>query len=153
MSTNLIQKNETFVQSDETNLLLQTEQAYVQGSVKVKLVENNIEMQEIAIEEVGDTYITLTNNYPVGTTFKITYNVRVSLSLDIDLLQRIRHLEKVCAQQQEMLEGLSLAVSNRVSKNTFRIWLKAMEKSFGTPILDQNLFGIYASPQVDNDLI
>lgn len=143
--------SELVVQTQEGNVLFQTTQDYVADSVRVVYIINDSEVPFNGIVEIGGNYIQLPQAPSVTTKMRIYYSIRVSSNLDVDILQRLRAIEEQVEKQNKMLNILTQAVENRVDKHTFRVWLKAMEQSFGKPILEQNLLGIQAVHQSSNN--
>lgn len=142
---------ETFTQTEAGNVILETSQSYISGSVKIYAVVNGQEIQNINVTEIGGTYLQLETALTIGAVINIYYDVRTSDSLDVDILQRLRALEEQVLKQGRMIDILTSAVENRVDKHTFKVWLKAMEQSYGKPILEQNLLGIQSVHQSSND--
>jgi hypothetical protein len=147
----LKQTKDTIVQTVEGNVILETTQAYVPDSVSVTHIISAYSTETYEVVEIGGNYLQLVTAPPVGATLEVIYNVRTSDSLDVDILQRLRAIEEQVEKQNKMLDILTKAVENRVDKHTFRVWLKAMEQSFGKPILEQNLLGIQAVHQSSNN--
>lgn len=148
----LKQTYDTFTQSQSGNVVFETSQNYIDGTVTASfLINGSTEVPVTGLIEIGGTYIQLEDAPSVGVVIRIYYSVRVSDTLDVDILQRLRSIEAQVEKQNQMLNILTQAVDNRVDKHTFRVWLKAMEKSFGKPILEQNLLGIQSVHQSSND--
>jgi hypothetical protein len=143
--------NETITQVTADNVIFETSGMYVQDSVSVKYVINGSEVPVVGVVEVGGNYIQLATAPSVGTVLRVYYDIRTSDTLDVDILQRLNALEQKVKKQDQMLELLTKALDNRVDKHTFRIWLKAMEQSFGKPILGPDILGIQQVHQSSND--
>lgn len=145
------QTSEVVIQTTTGNIIFETTQNYIPNSVSIKYVINDTsEIDVVGITEIGGNYIQLVQAPTVGTKLRIYYDVRTSDSLDIDILQRLRALEEQVNKQNKMLDILTQALDNRVDKHTFRVWIKAMEQSYGKPVLDQTLLGIQAVHQSNN---
>ena len=145
------QTSEVVIQTTTGNIIFETTQNYIPNSVSIKYVINDTsEINVAGITEIGGNYIQLVQAPTVGTKLRIYYNVRTSDSLDVDILQRLRALEEQVNKQNKMLDILTQALDNRVDKHTFRVWIKAMEQSYGKPVLDQTLLGIQAVHQSNN---
>ena len=145
------QTSEVVIQTTTGNIIFETTQNYIPNSVSIKYVINDTsEIDVVGITEIGGNYIQLVQAPTVGTKLRIYYDVRTSDSLDVDILQRLRALEEQVNKQNKMLDILTQALDNRVDKHTFRVWIKAMEQSYGKPVLDQTLLGIQAVHQSNN---
>ena len=145
------QTSEVVIQTTTGNIIFETTQNYIPNSVSIKYVINDTsEINVAGITEIGGNYIQLVQAPTVGTKLRIYYNVRTSDSLDVDILQRLRALEEQVNKQNKMLDILTQALDNRVDKHTFRVWIKAMEQSYGKPVLNQTLLGIQAVHQSNN---
>lgn len=143
--------NETITQTIADNVIFETSGMYVTNSVIVKYIINGNEVDVVGVTEVGGNYIQLNTAPTVGTVLKIYYDIRTADTLDVDILQRLNALESKVKKQDQMLDLLTKALDNRVDKHTFRIWLKAMEQSFGKPILGPDILGIQQVHQSSND--
>lgn len=142
---------EIVVQTAAGNTIFETTQNYIPNSVSMKYVINETsEVDVVGVIEIGGNYIQLSQAPTVGAKLRIYYDVRTSDSLDVDILQRLRALEEQVEKQNKMLNILTQALDNRVDKHTFRVWIKAMEQSYGKPVLDQTLLGIQAVHQSSN---
>lgn len=138
---------EQFVQSDDDNTILETSEAYIDGTVVVTILDasTNQPLRAVNVSEIGSVYISLNESIPAGTWLQIFYKTRNTVvDFDTNLVDRLNSLEDLVQKQQVVIETLLAAVDNRVSKHTFNIWLKAVEKSLGKPILPDNLSGIQA---------
>ena len=146
------QTSEVVIQTTTGNIIFETTQNYIPNSVSIKYVINDTsEIDVVGITEIGGNYIQLVQAPTIGTKLRIYYDVRTSDSLDVDILQRLRALEEQVNKQNKMLDILTQALDNRVDKHTFRVWIKAMEQSYGKPVLDQTLLGIQAVHQSSNN--
>ena len=146
------QTSEIVVQTTAGNIIFETTQTYIPNSVSMKYIINDTSEIDVAgVVEIGGTYVQLSQAPTIGTKIRIYYDVRTSDSLDVDILQRLRALEEQVNKQNKMLDILTQALDNRVDKHTFRVWIKAMEQSYGKPVLDQTLLGIQAVHQSSNN--
>ena len=67
---------ETFTQTEAGNVILETSQSYISGSVKIYAVVNGQEIQNINVTEIGGTYLQLETALTVGAVINIYYDVR-----------------------------------------------------------------------------
>lgn len=138
---------ERYVHSDTSNTILEVESAYIEGSVVVTLLDpiTNQNVRAVNISEIGSVYLQLNEDIEEGKTLQIFYKTRnTEVDFDTNLVDRLNRLEELCGKQQQVIETLLKAVDNRVNKHSFNIWIKAVEKSIGKPILPDNLVGIQA---------
>lgn len=143
-------KIENIRQEEDNNQVIELENEYVKGSVKIKLVVSGTELRDINFTEIGVRYLQLNEDFPEGTHFRIYYDTAELDEGDLNVLRELRELREKVNNQQIVIEKLLEAVDQRVEKHTFRVWLKAMEKSFGTRIVGENLLGIQKVHQSSN---
>ena len=85
----------------------------------------------------------LTENLILDNKLTITYNIRtLEFNPDTNILVKLKHLEELVLKQEYAIQQLTKALDNRVSTHTFRLWINAIERSYGKPVLLDNLLGI-----------
>ena len=138
---------EQYVQTGVGNTILEVEQPYIDGTVVVTILDpdTNQNVRAVNISEIGSVYIQLNEDIVEGTKLQIFYKTRnTEADFDTNLVDRLNNLEEIVQKQQIVIETLLAAVDNRVNKHTFNVWIKAVEKSIGKPVLPDNLSGIQA---------
>ena len=130
---------ENYTQTQENNLVFKVNNTFAKDSVRVTVA--GVQVQH---SELGTNIIRLLETVPLGALVSISYETQVSsYDSDIDIVQRIRDLEKRCTNLEKQNEILLEAIQQRVPAKTFRQWLLVMEKNFGKSVLDSNsLMGI-----------
>lgn len=130
---------ENYTQTQENNLVFKVNNTFAKDSVRVTVAEVQVQHSEL-----GTNIIRLLEAVPLGALVSISYETQVSsYDSDIDIVQRLRDLEKRCTNLEKQNEILLEAIQQRVPAKTFRQWLLVMEKNFGKSVLDSNsLMGI-----------
>ena len=130
---------ENYTQTQENNLVFKVNNTFAKDSVRVTVA--GVQFQH---SELGTNIIRLLEAVPLGALVSISYETQVSsYDSDIDIVQRLRDLEKRCTNLEKQNEILLEAIQQRVPAKTFRQWLLVMEKNFGKSVLDSNsLMGI-----------
>lgn len=130
---------ENYTQTQENNLVFKVNNTFAKDSVRVTVA--GVQVQH---SELGTNIIRLLETVPLGALVSISYETQVSsYDSDIDIVQRLRDLEKRCTNLEKQNEILLEAIQQRVPAKTFRQWLLVMEKNFGKSVLDSNsLMGI-----------
>ena len=130
---------ENYTQTQENNLVFKVNNTFAKNSVRVTVA--GVQVQH---SELGTNIIRLLEAVPLGALVSISYETQVSsYDSDIDIVQRLRDLEKRCTNLEKQNEILLEAIQQRVPAKTFRQWLLVMEKNFGKSVLDSNsLMGI-----------
>ena len=130
---------ENYTQTQENNLVFKVNNTFAKNSVRVTVA--GVQVQH---SELGTNIIRLLETVPLGALVSISYETQVSsYDSDIDIVQRLRDLEKRCTNLEKQNEILLEAIQQRVPAKTFRQWLLVMEKNFGKSVLDSNsLMGI-----------
>lgn len=130
---------ENYTQTQENNLVFKVNNTFAKNSVRVTVA--GVQVQH---SELGTNIIRLLEAVPLGVLVSISYETQVSsYDSDIDIVQRLRDLEKRCTNLEKQNEILLEAIQQRVPAKTFRQWLLVMEKNFGKSVLDSNsLMGI-----------
>lgn len=130
---------ENYTQTQENNLVFKVNNTFAKDSVRVTVA--GVQVQH---SELGTNIIRLLEAVPLGALVSISYETQVSsYDSDIDIVQRLRDLEKRCTNLEKQNEILLEAIQQRVPAKTFRQWLLVMEKNFGKSVLDSSsLMGI-----------
>ena len=130
---------ENYTQTQENNRVFKVNNTFAKDSVRVTVA--GVQVQH---SELGTNIIRLLEAVPLGVLVSISYETQVSsYDSDIDIVQRLRDLEKRCTNLEKQNEILLEAIQQRVPAKTFRQWLLVMEKNFGKSVLDSNsLMGI-----------
>ena len=130
---------ENYTQTQENNLVFKVNNTFAKDSVRVTVA--GVQVQHF---ELGTNIIRLLGTVPLGALVSISYETQVSsYDSDIDIVQRLRDLEKRCTNLEKQNEILLEAIQQRVPAKTFRQWLLVMEKNFGKSVLDSSsLMGI-----------
>lgn len=150
---NIIEKEERYVHTQEENIVLELQEDYILESIKVWVCDDQWnKVRELDIIELGSKYIQLTENLILNTKLIIIYNIRtLEFDPDTNILLKLKALEDLVLRQEYAIKQLTKALDNRVSTHTFRVWINAIEKSYGKPILQDNLLGIQGVHQADLD--
>ena len=137
---------EYYIHTELGNTLVEVESAYIEGSVVLTLLDSlNNFVRAINSTEIGSVYIQLNEDLPLDSKVQVLYKTRnTEVDFDTNLVDRINSLETIVQKQQVIIETLLQAMDNRVNKHSFNVWIKAVEKSIGKPILPENLVGIQA---------
>ena len=137
---------EYYIHTALGNTLVEVESAYIEGSVVLTLLDSlNNFVRAINSTEIGSVYIQLNEDLPLDSKVQVLYKTRnTEVDFDTNLVDRINSLETIVQKQQVVIETLLQAMDNRVNKHSFNVWIKAVEKSIGKPILPENLVGIQA---------
>lgn len=153
MTATILDKSDRYVHIDEDNTILESTEEYLDNSVTLFLCDNNWnKVSSLTCSELGSKYIRITSTLTLNDKVLIEYKIKTfNFDIDTNILVRIKRLEDIILKQDLAITELTKAMSNRVDKHTFRVWLKAMEKNYGKPILEDNLLGIYSVPQADLD--
>lgn len=141
---NIIEQEERYIHTQEDNIVLELQEDYIPESVKVWICDDQWnKIRELTIIELGSKYVQLTENLVLNNKLTITYNIRtLEFNPDTNILVKLKTLEDLVLKQKYAIEQLTKALDNRVSTHTFRLWINAIERSYGKPILQDNLLGI-----------
>ena len=141
---NIIEQEERYIHTQEDNIVLELQEDYIPESVKVWICDDQWnKIKELTIIELGSKYVQLTENLVLNNKLTITYNIRtLEFNPDTNILVKLKILEDLVLKQKYAIEQLTKALDNRVSTHTFRLWINAIERSYGKPILQDNLLGI-----------
>ena len=141
---NIIEQEERYIHTQEDNIVLELQEDYIPESVKVWICDDQWnKIRELTIIELGSKYVQLTENLVLNNKLTITYNIRtLEFNPDTNILVKLKTLEDFVLKQKYAIEQLTKALDNRVSTHTFRLWINAIERSYGKPILQDNLLGI-----------
>ena len=141
---NIIEQEERYIHTQEDNIVLELQEDYIPESVKVWICNDQWnKIRELTIVELGSKYVQLTENLVLNNKLTITYNIRtLEFNPDTNILVKLKTLEDLVLKQKYAIEQLTKALDNRVSTHTFRLWINAIERSYGKPILQDNLLGI-----------
>ena len=141
---NIIEQEERYIHTQEDNIVLELQEDYIPDSVKVWICDDQWnKIRELTIVELGSKYVQLTENLVLNNKLTITYNIRtLEFNPDTNILVKLKTLEDLVLKQKYAIEQLTKALDNRVSTHTFRLWINAIERSYGKPILQDNLLGI-----------
>ena len=141
---NIIEQEERYIHTQEDNIVLELQEDYIPESVKVWICDDQWnKIRELTIIELGSKYVQLTENLVLNNKLTITYNIRtLEFNPDTNILVKLKTLEDLVLKQKYAIEQLTKALDNRVSTHTFRLWINAIERSYGKPVLPDNLLGI-----------
>ena len=150
---NIIEQEERYIHTQEDNIVLELQEDYIPDSVKVWICDDQWnKIRELTIIELGSKYVQLTENLVLNNKLTITYNIRtLEFNPDTNILVKLKTLEDLVLKQKYAIEQLTKALDNRVSTHTFRLWINAIERSYGKPILQDNLLGIQGVHQSSLD--
>lgn len=150
---NIIEQEERYIHTQEDNIVLELQEDYIPESVKVWICDDQWnKIRELTIIELGSKYVQLTENLVLNNKLTITYNIRtLEFNPDTNILVKLKTLEDLVLKQKYAIEQLTKALDNRVSTHTFRLWINAIERSYGKPILQDNLLGIQGVHQSSLD--
>ena len=141
---NIIEQEERYIHTQEDNIVLELQEDYISESVRVWICDDQwSKIRELTIVELGSKYVQLTENLVLNNKLTITYNIRtLEFNPDTNILVKLKTLEDLVLKQEYAIEQLTKALDNRVSTHTLRLWINAIERSYGKPILQDNLLGI-----------
>ena len=150
---NIIEQEERYIHTQEDNIVLELQEDYIPESVRVWICDDQWnKIRELTIIELGSKYVQLTENLVLNNKLTITYNIRtLEFNPDTNILVKLKTLEDLVLKQKYAIEQLTKALDNRVSTHTFRLWINAIERSYGKPILQDNLLGIQGVHQSCRD--
>lgn len=150
---NIIEQEERYIHTQEDNIVLELQEDYIPESVKVWICNDQWnKIRELTIIELGSKYVQLTEKLVLNNKLTITYNIRtLEFNPDTNILVKLKILEDLVLKQKYAIEQLTKALDNRVSTHTFRLWINAIERSYGKPILQDNLLGIQGVHQSSLD--
>ena len=150
---NIIEQEERYIHTQEDNIVLELQEDYIPESVRVWICDDQWnKIRELTIVELGSKYVQLTENLILNNKLTITYNIRtLEFNPDTNILVKLKTLEDLVLKQKYAIEQLTKALDNRVSTHTFRLWINAIERSYGKPILQDNLLGIQGVHQSSLD--
>ena len=150
---NIIEQEERYIHTQEDNIVLELQEDYIPESVRVWICDDQWnKIRELTIIELGSKYVQLTENLVLNNKLTITYNIRtLEFNPDTNILVKLKILEDLVLKQKYAIEQLTKALDNRVSTHTFRLWINAIERSYGKPILQDNLLGIQGVHQSSLD--
>ena len=150
---NIIEQEERYIHTQEDNIVLELQEDYIPESVRVWICDDQWnKIRELTIVELGSKYVQLTENLVLNNKLTITYNIRtLEFNPDTNILVKLKTLEDLVLKQKYAIEQLTKALDNRVSTHTFRLWINAIERSYGKPILQDNLLGIQGVHQSSLD--
>ena len=150
---NIIEQEERYIHTQEDNIVLELQEDYIPDSVKVWICDDQWnKIKELTIIELGSKYVQLTENLVLNNKLIIMYNIRtLEFNPDTNILVKLKTLEDLVLKQKYAIEQLTKALDNRVSTHTFRLWINAIERSYGKPILQDNLLGIQGVHQSCRD--
>ena len=138
---------ENYTQTQENNLVFKVNNTFAKDSVRVTVA--GVQVQH---SELGTNIIRLLEAVPLGALVSISYETQVSsYDSDIDIVQRLRDLEKRCTNLEKQNEILLEAIQQRVPAKTFRQWLLVMEKNFGKSVLDSNSLMAIQGESIPNE--
>ena len=150
---NIIEQEERYIHTQEDNIVLELQEDYIPESVRVWICDDQWnKIRELTIIELGSKYVQLTENLVLNNKLIIMYNIRtLEFNPDTNILVKLKTLEDLVLKQKYAIEQLTKALDNRVSTHTFRLWINAIERSYGKPILQDNLLGIQGVHQSSLD--
>lgn len=150
---NIIEQEERYIHTQEDNIVLELQEDYIPESVKVWICDDQWnKIRELTIIELGSKYVQLTENLVLNNKLTITYNIRtLEFNPDTNILVKLKTLEDLVLKQKYAIEQLTKALDNRVCTHTFRLWINAIERSYGKPVLPDNLLGIQGVHQSSLD--
>lgn len=123
--------------------IIELKNDYEADSVRVFYIQNSIN-KDIEIIELGENYIQLELGEPLetNTTINITYNVKTVVDYS-DPSVKLQVLEKEVKELKKAVRILEEALGNRVTNQTFNMYLKNLEKKLGVSVIDQSYFQGY----------
>lgn len=132
---------EYFTQTEETNLVINTANHFVEGSV---VVTKQATGAIVSFKEMGTNIVRLKETIGSNEVLVITYNITVSdINTDLDILREIRDLKERCDLLEQTQVWLLEGLKEKVPQATFKQWLMLMEKNFGKSVLGNNyLMGV-----------
>lgn len=132
---------EYFTQTEETNLVINTANHFVEGSV---VVTKQATGAIVSFKEMGTNIVRLKETIGINEVLVITYNITVSdINTDLDILREIRDLKERCDLLEQTQVWLLEGLKEKVPQATFKQWLMLMEKNFGKSVLGNNyLMGV-----------
>lgn len=124
--------------------IFQIKDTFIPESLSCYFTQNGLKTY-LTVEELGDNYINISTEgvqIPFRASISITYRVEADLS-KFTPIERIKVLEKELAEQKKVVNTLSEALKYRVDIQTFKTYLKSLEKKLGVDIFDQTFSSPY----------
>lgn len=123
--------------------IIELKNDYEPDSVRVFYIQNSIN-KNIEIIELGENYIQLELEEPLenNTTINVTYNVKQVVDYS-DPSVKFQMLENEVKELKKVIGILEKALNNRVTNQTFNLYLKNLEKKLGVSVIDQSYFQGY----------
>lgn len=123
--------------------IIELKNDYEPDSVRVFYIQHSIN-KNIEIIELGENYIQLDLEEPLenNTTINVTYNVKKVVDYS-DPSVKFQMLENEVKELKKVIGILEKALNNRVTNQTFKLYLKNLEKKLGVSVIDQSYFQGY----------
>lgn len=130
---------EYFTQDVENNTVIELQhKKQIANSMKILIEGTDETISEFTITS---NYLLLDYAIPVGVTLILKYKVEIETPT-ISTEQKIKQIEDEISRLKSQNQVLAEALSQRVDKHSFRVWLKAVEKQLGISVIDGNPHGI-----------
>lgn len=118
--------------------IFQIKEDFISKTLTCYFIQNGLKTT-LTVEELGDNYINIKTEgvvIPNRASISITYRVETDTS-KFTALERIKFLEKEVNDQKKIVTTLAEALKYRVDIETFKTYLKSLEKKLGVDIIEQ----------------
>lgn len=118
--------------------IFQIKENFIPETLNCYFTQNGLKTY-LTVEELGDNYININTpgvTIPNRASLSITYRVAKDVS-KFSTTERLLLLEKEIKDQKKINETLSEALKYRVDIETFKTYLKSLEKKLGVEIFEQ----------------
>lgn len=135
-------KTEQFTYNGEE--IFQVKEDFVPGSLICYFIMNGLKTN-LSVTELGENYINISTPnviIPDRAPISLTYRVETDTS-KFSTLERLKMLEKENLEQRKQLATLAEALKYRVDIQTFKTYLKSLEKKIGVDLIDQTFSNPY----------
>lgn len=126
-----------FIQKIEENTIFKIDEVGLESnSIKVYDVDG-----DITFSYLGGGYLQI-ENIPLNKAFIVEFEKTIQVYNQESVEERLKKLEVKTQELKDQNDMLYRALSERVDKHSFRVWLKAVESKMGIQIVDKDLLGI-----------
>ena len=122
------------------DVIFQTSKVYREGSVRASITVAGV-TTPVLVAELGDVYLEFEVAPQTGDVIVVEYDILSNTKSRENILYRINRLEELLLKQEADLKELRAALKERISREVFNNWLKALEERLGIEISASNLHG------------
>lgn len=122
------------------DVIFQTSKVYREGSVRASITVAGV-TTPVVVAELGDVYLEFEVAPQTSDVIVVEYDILSNTKSRENILYRINRLEELLLKQEADLKELRAALKERISREVFNNWLKALEERLGIEISASNLHG------------